>query len=124
MYAIDTPTGSVQPKDYEPARVITARTFEVVRVIDGDTIVVTYDSEPASVRLVAINTPERGEPGYDRATDAMRQLAQGEVVRLTFTNPTDKRDDFGRPLATVEANGQDVGKAMLRQGLAEPYHER
>ncbi len=58
----------------QPAREVTARAFEVVRVIDGDTFVVEYDGEPTSVRIHGIDAPERGEPGHDAATAALREL--------------------------------------------------
>ena len=53
-------------------RVITARDFEVLRVIDGDTPVIHYDGEDLSVRLPRINTPEWNRPGASAATQAPR----------------------------------------------------
>ena len=34
-----------------------------------------------------------------------------------------KRDNFGRLLADVYADGKDIGQAMLRRGLAVPYRK-
>lgn len=39
------------------------------------------------------------------------------------SDPDDKRDDFGRLLATVEVNGQDVGDVLRRRGLADRWVE-
>jgi endonuclease YncB( thermonuclease family) len=51
----------------------------VHRVIDGDTFV----SANATIRLFGVDTPERGEPCFDEATDRLRQLA-GDSVRVEF----------------------------------------
>ena len=44
----------------------------VVRVIDGDTIIAHWRGMDEKVRLLNIDTPERGEPGYKEATDMLR----------------------------------------------------
>ncbi len=33
-----------------------------------------------------------------------------------------KRDKYGRTLATLTANGRDVGDVLIGEGLARPYH--
>jgi endonuclease YncB( thermonuclease family) len=78
-------------------RDITQREFAVVRIIDGDTFVVRYDGELTSVRIWGIDTPERGEPGYQEATDKLRTEIGGQRVRLAFPGKR-KRDNFGRLL--------------------------
>ena len=120
------PAAQVAPATTEPAptREITATTFPVIRVIDGDTFVIEYDGEPTSVRIAGIDTPERGEPGYEEATRALEGLIIGEEVKLTFADPSDKRDNFGRLLARVKVNGLDIGEIILAQGLAESYRTR
>lgn len=35
---------------------------EVIRVIDGDTLVVDYDDQELTVRLLNVNTPESKDP--------------------------------------------------------------
>jgi endonuclease YncB( thermonuclease family) len=78
-------------------REITQREFAVLRIIDGDTFVVHYDGELTSVRIWGIDTPERGEPGYQEATDTLRDKIDGQRVRLSFPGKK-KRDNFGRLL--------------------------
>ncbi len=80
-------------------RVITAREFDVLRVIDGDTFVVMYDGEPTSCRIYGIDAPERGQPGAAEATAALTREIAGKRVRLTFP-ARHKRDNFGRLLVT------------------------
>jgi endonuclease YncB( thermonuclease family) len=51
----------------------------VYRVIDGDTIELSTGER---VRFIGIDTPERGEAGFDEATDFVRGLIEGQVVWL------------------------------------------
>lgn len=99
---------------------ITVRDFPVHTIIDGDTFKVIYDGDLTSVRIAGIDTPERGEPGYDEATDALRELIGDKIVRLEFTEHR-KRDNFGRLLCKVYPDDRDIGAEMLRLGLAEVY---
>ena len=93
----------------------------VTRVVDGDTLVVNYrDEGNTKVRLLGINTPERNEPGYEHATQALREMVDRKSVLLHFEAPR-RRDNFGRLLARVEVDGVDVCRRMLDLGLAEPY---
>jgi len=101
-------------------REITARTFQVVRVVDGDTFKVMYDGEPTSVRFIGINAPERRDPGGPAATAALREMIGGKTVRIEFAGPR-KRDNFGRLLCKVYVGSLDVGAEMIRRGRAAVY---
>ena len=92
--------------------------FQVVRVIDGDTLVIHYDGEPTSIRLPRVNAPERNESGEPAATDALRRLVDGRTVRISFTADR-KRDNFGRLLASVAVDGEDVETQLVRAGKAQ-----
>ena len=100
-----------------PCREITARSFAVERVIDGDTFVVVYDGEPTSVRLAGIDAPEPREPGGAASTAALKAMIRGRQVTLEFPGPR-KRDHFGRLLCRVWCGGVDVNRAMLDGGHA------
>ncbi len=100
-----------------PSREIGARTFRVIRVIDGDTFVIEYDGEPTSVRLLGYDAPEPNEPGGAEATARLRELIDGKIVRLEFAEPARpgaayKRDHFGRLLARVNVDGVAVTGAL------------
>lgn len=71
----------------------------LVRVVDGDTISVAWYGEETSVRLLRIDTPERGQPGYHEATRHLRRMiGTSRVVQLEFEtgNPSEKTEDRGR----------------------------
>lgn len=86
----------------------------VVDVIDGDTIDVEGGRR---VRLIGIDTPERGECGYSEAAAALRSLVGGKAVRLV-PGARDDVDRYGRLLRYVEVGGLDVNLEMIRRGHA------
>ena len=89
----------------------------VTRVVDGDTIRVLYRGRDESLRLLRIDTPERGEPGFEEATTALRGLVGGREVVLEFETPgVEERDRYGRLLAYVFAGGVNVNVEMVRLG--------
>lgn len=107
-----------------PVWVVQAR---VVRWIDGDTLVVDIDlgwgtwRHDAHVRLLDIDTPERGESGYGEAkVRALDLCPPGTVVKLTSR----KLDSFGRTLASLTlSDGRDLAE-VLRAGAPPPDRRR
>ncbi len=91
-------------------------TVRVSRVVDGDTIEL---EDGRKVRYIGVNTPERGQPFYEEATDFNRQLVEGRRVRLEFD--LDTMDQYGRLLAYVWVDDTMVNLEMVRQGYANVY---
>lgn len=74
----------------------------VLRVIDGDTLVIDLDMGFEThtikrVRLLGVDTPERGEPGYNEAKAFTTSAVLGKDVYVQ----TYQADAFGRYLADV-----------------------
>jgi micrococcal nuclease len=95
----------------------------VTFVVDGDTLHVQLPNDREErVRVLGIDTPERGECGYARARAFARGLADGRRVELT-TDPTQaRRDRFGRLLAYVSlADERDLGEEQLAHGYARVF---
>lgn len=101
----------------------------VVRVVDGDTIVVDVGSREMTVRLVGIDTPETVHPTKPverfgkEASAAMRSLVEGRSVYLFFDQVSDKSDRYGRTLAHVY-RAEDrlwINREMILQGFAHAY---
>ena len=83
------------------------------RVIDGDTIDVIIDvgfrfTTRQRLRLLELDTPERGEPLWREATAHLRRLLADHPLTVT----TVKQDSFGRWLAYVAGNSKDVSTLM------------
>ena len=92
----------------------TAPTVTVTRVVDGDTLEVSTGD---TVRLIGIDTPERGECGYDEATNLLRLMVDQKPVSLV-PGAQDDRDRYGRILRYVEVDGGDVNLELISSGRA------
>jgi endonuclease YncB( thermonuclease family) len=91
----------------------------VVRVVDGDTVVVAdAQSLNLKVRLHAIDAPECGMPFGPQAQAFLERLILGRTVQMA----TIGRDRYGRTVASLAVGGQDIGLAQLQAGLA--WHDR
>ena len=95
----------------------------VTEVVDGDTVDAQLgDGSTLRVRLIGIDTPERGECGTDGATAYMEQIVLGRSVLLVGDPTQDAIDGFGRSLFYIDRDdGLDVGQEMIRAGWAEVY---
>lgn len=92
-------------------------------VADGDTLTVAG----VTIRLFGIDAPELDQTCQKAdgsrwacgrwSRDALRRVAgQGKV-----TCKGSQIDRYGRLLASCQANGGDIGRAMVRMGAAEAY---
>jgi len=91
----------------------------VKRVVDGDTFACDFDlgwglwlhevtGRPNRVRILRLDTPERGQPRYEEAKARLASVL-GTQVWVTSL----KLDSFGRTLADVTTlDGQDVRSLM------------
>lgn len=92
----------------------------VVRVIDGDTIVL---SNGEHVRYIGIDTPEIGRNGKRPecfAEEAMERNA--ELVlnkRVTLIADKEERDRYGRLLRYLLVDGKNVNLALVQEGYAK-----
>ena len=95
-----------------------AGAWGVVRVIDGDTLVVRGAGGEEHVRLRAVNTPERDQPGFEEASAALRGMAPaGATVRLEYEKAgVLERDRYGRVLAYVLVGDVNTSVEIVRQG--------
>ena len=98
----------------------------VTRHVDGDTFVVRIDNPPPGpgaserVRLIGIDTPERGEPWADDATQHVANRIGADPVYLAFDFR--RRDRFDRLLAYVYlADGTLLNAELIAAGLAHVY---
>jgi micrococcal nuclease len=95
-------------------------------VYDGDTIRADIDcgfgiwTANQSLRLLGIDAPELGKPGGKEARDYLRSVLPvgTEVVIRTVKDESEK---YGRLLASISLNGEDVNLTMIQTGHAVPY---
>lgn len=71
------------------------------------------------MRVLGIDTPERGEPGYREATMFARDWLASEPFQLVAC----QRDKYGRLLGSVTRNGESFGdqlKSAMGDQLMSP----
>ncbi len=102
--------------------------YEVTSVIDGDTIHVNIDGTDEKVRFIGINTPETVDPRTQvqcfgkEASDRLKDLANGKLVRLEYDDSQSLRDAYGRLLAYVYLeDDQMLNRKMIADGYAYEY---
>lgn len=95
--------------------------YDVVRVVDGDTIVVSIEDKEVKVRLIGVDTPESVHEDENKntaegkeASEWTTDLLTGAKVYLEYDVETE--DKYGRTLAYVYL---DDGKTMVNRLLLE-----
>lgn len=94
-------------------------------VVDGDTFWIGGEK----VRIAGIDAPETHPPRCEdearlgrAATEKLHALLNSGAV--TMTSIDRDRDTYGRRLRNVAVDGQDVGNAMITDGVAREYAGR
>jgi endonuclease YncB( thermonuclease family) len=104
----------------------------VVRVIDGDTLVVRLDlgrygggdvvEHTTTIRIAGLYCPELGEPGGEEARDFAKSIVGGADVMVQTRKPN-PRDAYGRVVADVWIRlGRSFAEEMIEadHGSATP----
>jgi micrococcal nuclease len=105
-----------------------ADTYEVVRFVDGDTIVVRIGDKDESIRMIGVDTPETNAPNtpvqcYGPAASAYTKNLIGEQrVRLESDPTNDNRDRYDRLLRYVYLpDGRLVAREIITNGYGFTY---
>jgi len=106
-------------------------TYRVVRVVDGDTVVLLVDGKETTVRLIGVDTPETVHPlkpveAYGKeAAWFLSNLLSGEEVYLEYEPGPSRQDKYGRTLAYLYRvpDGLFVNAEVVRQGYGHAYVE-
>lgn len=97
----------------------------VEKVVDGDTIKISFDDKHLTLRLLGVDTPETVHPSKPieafgkEASDYLKSLLDGKSVILHFDEH--KLDAYGRVLAYVYLDDVFVNAEILRQGYGYAY---
>ncbi len=94
---------------------------EVVRVVDGDTIVVLLDGKEQTVRYIGIDTPEpylyESPECFSReATLRNKELVQSKLIRLG--SDIENVDRYGRLLRYIYVDDIFVNEVLVEEGYA------
>ena len=88
----------------------------VTDIIDGDTFVL---SESIQVRLIGVDTPEKGQPFFHEARAYAESVLSGSSVRLEYDE--ELLDNYGRRLAYLFIDTSLFNANIVRNGLASVY---
>jgi micrococcal nuclease len=99
----------------------------VVRVVDGDTLVLNRGGSEVTCRLIGVNTPETKAPGkpvefYGPEASAFVKLwLEGKTVRVDYETYPPKLDRYGRLLVYLYADkGRElVNRTLIERGYAQ-----
>ena len=119
--SIANDSGTLEIKDSKTNQTETVKyesSGECLRVIDGDTIWVYGIGD---VRLVQVDTPEKGESGYDDAKKFVEDHCRGKTVYLDIDDK-EPADKYGRTLAIVYTDSEDINRELLNNGLAKELY--
>ncbi len=103
------------------------KSYPLMRIVDGDTLVIGFDNSTEYVRLIGIDSPEPNDPGGPQcyaieATEHLQEIAQTGIVVLHFDDSQGMHDSYGRLLAYVELpDGTDLGEQMILDGYAREF---
>jgi len=106
-----------------PSTLAAQQTHRVLRVVDGDTVVL---AELGTTRLIGVDTPETVDPrkpvqAFGKEASAfLSTLLSGQTVRVEFEGAA--KDKYGRTLAYLYlADGTFVNAEIIRQGYGHAY---
>ena len=101
---------------------------EVVKVVDGDTVIINYKDKEERVRLIGVNTPEtvdlrrRIECFGHEASAFTKNLLDQRRVKLELDPSQGERDKYGRLLAYLFLDsGELVNLKIIEGGYGYEY---
>lgn len=101
--------------------------FDVVKVIDGDTITIKMNGKNETIRLIGMDTPETndsrtGVQCFGKEATAKLKSVIGERVAIERDEREGERDKYDRLLAYIyNEEGTLLNKYLIAQGYAYEY---
>lgn len=86
----------------------------VTKVIDGDTL----DINGIRIRLAIVDTPERGQAGFDKAKNFVESLCLGKKGELDVDNGQRRGDRYGREVGVVYCDGVNINAKIMANKMA------
>ena len=99
--------------------------YQAIKVSDGDTLSVQkvengkFVGEVMKIRMFGIDAPEKTQDYGIESKQALEKLVNGKILEIEEKN----RDRYGRTVAVVCVNGQNVNEEMVKNGNAWWYQE-
>jgi endonuclease YncB( thermonuclease family) len=110
----------VQQEAVTPGKLSAGSVIEgkVVGVADGDTVtVLDQDNRQYKLRLAYIDSPEKAMPFGQAAKKSLSDLVYGSQISAAI----DDVDRYGRGVARISKNEQDINLQQVKAGMAWHY---
>lgn len=99
-----------------------AKQGNITKIVDGDTVHING----ISYRLSLIDTPERGEEGFQEATNTLEELCQVGSKIYYDDDSIQLSDRYGRHLGVIWCSGNDyattAGEYMSENGYLKRFY--
>jgi len=112
------------PESTAPDQVL----YDVVRVVDGDTVRIMMDGKETTLRLIGMNTPETVDPRTTvecfgkEASNKAKELLTGRKVSLEMDAGQGTFDKYHRTLGYIRRDdGLFFNEWMIKNGYAYEY---
>lgn len=100
---------------------------KVIRVVDGDTVVIDYFGEETTLRLIGVDTPETKHPNKDvecfgpEASAFMEELLSDRSIEIELDESQGSHDRYNRLLVYIWLDGVNINELLIGEGYAFEY---
>ena len=94
----------------------------ISKITDGDTLDFRImNGENITIRLSLVDTPERGEPGYEEAANFVESFCPVRSAAVFVQDSWQKVDKYDRSLGLVYCSDMLLNEILLSSGHAEIF---
>jgi endonuclease YncB( thermonuclease family) len=101
--------------------------YQVLSVIDGDTVKISYLDQDFNIRLAGIDAPESSalrcgkvECFGKESKEYLQSLLQNQTIQFIL----DSTDDFDRFVGYIFLNWENINEKMIKNGYAREYSHK
>ena len=94
--------------------------YQAIKVSDGDTMNVQkvengkFTGEVIKIRMFGIDAPEKSQDYGSESKQALEKMLNGKTLEIEEKN----RDRYGRTVAVLYADGENINEEMVKNGNA------
>lgn len=114
--------------DYLSDKLNESQEYEVIKIIDWDTIKIKYEWEEINIRMIGIDSPENSttrygyiEKNWDLAKEKIEELIGNNKITIELDDTQWKYDKYNRLLAYVFVSWININQKMIEVWYANEY---
>lgn len=92
---------------------------QLISCVDGDTVVLKFDNQDETIRLLAVDTPERRQPYYQVASDFTCKLLEDSHQIQLEIDKNASYDSYNRLLVWLWIDDELLQEKLVEAGLAK-----